>query len=757
MRRSRGVSPDNSCRGGAGGGSGRSGGRALYSHYRQGHASLSSPPSQPGAADVNEYTQETLHSTPTMPLQGRVDSYSSFFRQHFSHHHHRHHQRRHHHHHHHQQQQHYREQMMPMTSMHHSRTEATMTDSGVVADSLHSKHSEATSTELPSTVVGECPHDTPKERNVMTLHRSGVSGSGSSPICSIDVMRGGESFLRRSLQSLSVPSPSGKQWARVLYNDRWPGDSSNSNSGNCQETCAEPCGLWEESGNVTVAALAPSATPQRMQQQPKQEAHAFLPKDGSFLTIELQCHQQSPYEPSEKSFSSPFYPKAAGVTNTTTPWRYSVARRDQYYNNNIFFDFGEASTSLVEAGAITSIPTTPLEDISVLQTTDNCEEEGKATKETACWKRERQKPQHHEQRHSEGDSSEGLYYYSSSSAQLGTTHSSDGVVVARPAQKQSSKESQRLEHETNMYLDEMDTKYLLSPQPECYAGRITCCVDLDNTLVYTFPRPPSWWDSENNPLHLEVEVGSSFEEKESGIERKNCGEDSTPKSLSASSSQYLDSDSGIHVVRPPPRERMRPHSRDRHYVCIRPYALEFVQFCLDKFELVFFTSGTEEYARPIFDRLEPKRVAHRFYRQHCTACGDGMYMKDLSMLGRPLDRVILFDDRGPDVSFQPDNVLFCEPFILEGVDDAYSLATKDNELCGYMEFLEMLTNLKRDVVLKAVQVYQEEVVKGTMMLLNDEMRAMESAAGAGVGVMVERESVAENDEVSCKEGEEVRE
>ncbi|EKG02843.1 hypothetical protein TCSYLVIO_006124 [Trypanosoma cruzi] len=308
-----------------------------------------------------------------------------------------------------------------------------------------------------------------------------------------------------------------------------------------------------------------------------------------------------------------------------------------------------------------------------------------------------------------------------------------------------------------MYLDEMDTKYLLSPQPECYAGRITCCVDLDNTLVYTFPRPPSWWDSENNPLHLEVEVGSSFEEKESGIERKNCGEDSTPKSLSASSSEYLDSDSGIHVVRPPPRERMRPHSRDRHYVCIRPYALEFVQFCLDKFELVFFTSGTEEYARPIFDRLEPKRVAHRFYRQHCTACGDGMYMKDLSMLGRPLDRVILFDDRGPDVSFQPDNVLFCEPFILEGVDDAYSLATKDNELCGYMEFLEMLTNLKRDVVLKAVQVYQEEVVKGTMMLLNDEMRAMESAAGAGVGVMVERESVAENDEVSCKEGEEVRE
>lgn len=268
----------------------------------------------------------------------------------------------------------------------------------------------------------------------------------------------------------------------------------------------------------------------------------------------------------------------------------------------------------------------------------------------------------------------------------------------------------------------------LPPQLAKNTGRITCCLDLDNTLVYTFTQPPLWWDPEKNSLHLEIEfwvsvVAGKSGTTKTGSEKRPCNgaADMVSNKQCVTFAQNVGLANGTKMTEDISNDGMQPQKTCvRYYVCIRPDALEFVEFCLEKFEVVFFTSGTEEYACKIFDHLDPKRAAHRLYRHHCTMCEDGLYRKDLSLLGRPVNNIILFDDRGPDVCFQPQNVLFCEPFILEEVDDAFEISTTDRELRAYMMFLNVLSGLEKDVIFKAIQMYNNELVKETHILMHED-------------------------------------
>lgn len=268
----------------------------------------------------------------------------------------------------------------------------------------------------------------------------------------------------------------------------------------------------------------------------------------------------------------------------------------------------------------------------------------------------------------------------------------------------------------------------LPPQLAQNAGRLTCCLDLDNTLVYTFARPPPWWEPEKNSLHLEIEFWMPAAFGRSSSEKKRCNNSADSegclKEDAAACSQHVGSVDETKAMENISESEVKPQKICvRHYVCIRPDAMEFVEFCIQKFEVVFFTSGTEEYACKIFDHLDPKHAAHRLYRHDCTMCEDGLYRKDLSILGRPVNSVILFDDRGPDVCFQPQNVLFCEPFILEEVDDAFKISTTDRELRAYMMFLDVLSGLEKNVIFKAIQMYNDELVKETDILLREGTQA----------------------------------
>jgi CTD small phosphatase-like protein 2 len=92
-------------------------------------------------------------------------------------------------------------------------------------------------------------------------------------------------------------------------------------------------------------------------------------------------------------------------------------------------------------------------------------------------------------------------------------------------------------------------------------------------------------------------------------------------------------------------------------VRFRPYTKVFLEVVSNLFEVVIFTASTQAYADTVLDTLDPQRkwITHRLYRNACTLSPSGGYFKDLSLLGRPMDRVVLVDNSPTSLAMQPDN------------------------------------------------------------------------------------------------------
>ncbi|KAH3742600.1 carboxy-terminal domain RNA polymerase II polypeptide A small phosphatase 1 [Pelomyxa schiedti] len=121
----------------------------------------------------------------------------------------------------------------------------------------------------------------------------------------------------------------------------------------------------------------------------------------------------------------------------------------------------------------------------------------------------------------------------------------------------------------------------------------------------------------------------------------------------------------------------------RAYVKKRPGVDRFLNTLKDKYELVLFTASAREYAEPVLNFLDVNRVfSARLYRDSCSLVG-GMFVKDLSRLGRDLNQVILVDNSPVSYSLQPQNGLPISSFVGD---------SEDNELFTLLPFLNTAAN-----------------------------------------------------------------
>lgn len=73
------------------------------------------------------------------------------------------------------------------------------------------------------------------------------------------------------------------------------------------------------------------------------------------------------------------------------------------------------------------------------------------------------------------------------------------------------------------------------------------------------------------------------------------------------------------------------------------------------YELVVFTAGLKDYADWILNDFDRSGyISHRLYRDH-TKYRNGVYVKDISKLGRDLNKTIIIDNIEENFCFQPDN------------------------------------------------------------------------------------------------------
>jgi len=121
------------------------------------------------------------------------------------------------------------------------------------------------------------------------------------------------------------------------------------------------------------------------------------------------------------------------------------------------------------------------------------------------------------------------------------------------------------------------------------------------------------------------------------------------------------------------------------FVNFRPYLHEFLNACSRHFEVAVFTASISDYANQVLDYVDPERrhIHHRLYRDHCTEV-DGTYVKDLSLLARPLNRITIVDNSPAAYSFHPENAIA----IASWFDDK-----RDRELLKLLPTLDALAKL----------------------------------------------------------------
>ena len=97
------------------------------------------------------------------------------------------------------------------------------------------------------------------------------------------------------------------------------------------------------------------------------------------------------------------------------------------------------------------------------------------------------------------------------------------------------------------------------------------------------------------------------------------------------------------------------------YVFLRPGLKDFLKYCYENFDLFIFTAARQEYADFIIDSLYPLIESdHRYYRDSCFPIDGKRVKKDISILNRAPEELILIDDSYSCYMNNPKNTISIE-------------------------------------------------------------------------------------------------
>jgi len=135
---------------------------------------------------------------------------------------------------------------------------------------------------------------------------------------------------------------------------------------------------------------------------------------------------------------------------------------------------------------------------------------------------------------------------------------------------------------------------------------------------------------------------------------------------------------------------------------LRPGCLGFLRsLTAPYFEIVVFTAASQEYADFILNVLDPEgsHIQHRLYRQHTHVTEEGVYLKDLSKLGRDLRKTIIVDNIADNFGMHSENGIEIKTWVGDPAD---------RELDSLAVFLKSIVEAQVKDVRPLIKLYRSQ-------------------------------------------------
>ena len=149
--------------------------------------------------------------------------------------------------------------------------------------------------------------------------------------------------------------------------------------------------------------------------------------------------------------------------------------------------------------------------------------------------------------------------------------------------------------------------------------------------------------------------------------------------------------------------KVNPDNGNEGVLRVRPGIIEFLESVDKYYELIIFTAATQEYADILIDAVEENKIyfEQRLYRQHTVIIGND-FVKDLSRVGRPLDKIAIVDNMPQNFRLQKENGINIKAFWGEEVYDT-----------ALIDLGKILVNIAKDGgdIRDGIYKYKDEILK----------------------------------------------
>ena len=136
---------------------------------------------------------------------------------------------------------------------------------------------------------------------------------------------------------------------------------------------------------------------------------------------------------------------------------------------------------------------------------------------------------------------------------------------------------------------------------------------------------------------------------------------------------------------------------------LRPYLKDFLKEISKLYEIILFTAAIKDYAEPIINLIEKeeKFFSFKFYREH-TIIINNFFVKDISLIGRDIDKIIIVDNLPQNFMLQKENGILIKSF--------YGENKEDNSLFHLLKILIRIYN-ENDDVRNSIKKYKNEILR----------------------------------------------